>query len=347
MARIDLQAAMLALALLAAPPAGAAGVVLTGEVQAVDAQLLYVPAANSSPLVLRYFVPEGTRVEEGDVVLRIDPGASAGQIRELDAQIEQARARMAKELAELRVKAIDAELAVVDAKAALESAKVDAAIPADLISGLDYDRYQGELSSSKREYALKQKELAIANAAVQRRKRDGALEVEKLVAQRDYHAARVASAVVRAEQDGVVIHGFSNGWLGDGRIDEGSSVFPGSVAGKVVSGGTMQVQAWALAPDRRGLRVGQAVRLAFDALPGRHAAGRITAIAGAPESRPEWGEGRYYTISIELPEQDKFELLPGMSVRVDARTATGDGGAEDRAVEDGKPGDSMRNGATP
>lgn len=318
MASTDFRAVALALALLAT---SADAVVLTGEVQAVDAQAIYTPQANSSPVMLRYFVPEGERVEKGDVVLRIDPGNSAGQVRELEAQIEQARAKMEKELAELRVKAVDAELALVDAEAAQAAAEVDAGIPAELISALDYDRYQGERDRTRRESVLERKKLATARAAIARRRQDGALEIDKLSAQRDYHAFKIKTAEVRAEQAGVVVHGFNNNWIG-GRIDEGSSTFPGSKAGEVVSGGAMRVQAWALEPDRRGLKVGQEVGLAFDALPGRQAAGRITAIAGAPEVKPEWGDGRYFTIDIALLGQGEMKLLPGMSVRVDASDAT-------------------------
>ena len=105
-------------------------VVLTGEVQAIDAQTLYTPESDSSPVVIRYFIPEGTRVRKGDVVLRIDPGQSASQVRELEANIEQTRARAAKELAELQVKLVDAELALTDAEAALASAKIEISNPA-------------------------------------------------------------------------------------------------------------------------------------------------------------------------------------------------------------------------
>lgn len=318
MARIDRRigalALMLSALLLVAPSAGA--VVLTGEVQAVDAQIIYVPQSYSSPVVLRYFVPEGERVKQGDVVLRIDMSSSATQIIELDAQIVQAKASMAKELAGLRVKAVDAELALIDAQAAQETAQIDAGIPADLISGLDYDRYQGELVRTTRELALKRKELTAARAAITRQQKDGQLAIDKLVIQRDFHAARVKTAEVRAEHDGVVIHGFNNR-SGD-RIDEGSSVRPSSKAGEVVSGGAMKVRAWALEPDREGLKTGQAVTLAFDALPGRETGGRIVAIAGAPDTRPEWGDGRYFAIDIELSDQGALKLLPGMSVRVDA-----------------------------
>ncbi|MGY0799369.1 HlyD family secretion protein [Lysobacter sp. A286] len=316
MARIDLRGGLLALTLtclLASPLVGA--VVLTGEVQAIGAQTIYVPQAYSSPVVLRYFVSEGERVKQGEVVLRIDMSTSAAQIIELDAQIVQAKARMANEIAELRVKAVDAELALVEAQAEQATAQIDAGIPAGLISGLDYDRYQGELVRTTRESALKDKELAAAGAAITRRQTDGNLEIDKLAIQRDFHTARVETAEVRAERDGVVVHGFDN-WSG-GRIDEGSSVRPGSKAGEVVSGGTMKVKAWALEPDRNGLKVGQTVTLAFDALPGDETGGRIVAIGGAPDTKLEWGDGRYFTIDIELSGQGGLKLLPGMSVRVD------------------------------
>src|SRR3546814_12226529 len=72
---------------------------------------------------------------------------------------------------------------------------------------------------------------------------------------------------------------------------------PGSEAGQVVTpGSAMRIRAWALEPDRRELQVGQAVRLSFDALPGRSVDGHISAIAGAPEPRAEWGSGSYFVV---------------------------------------------------
>jgi len=322
--RVALLAA--ALACLAAPAAPAA--VLTGEVRATDAQLLYVPFSNSSPVVIRYFVAEGEQVKKGQPVLRIDPGQAASQLPELDAQIEQAQATAAKTLAELQVKALEAESALVDARAELDAARLDAGLPRELVSALDYDRYQGEFDRTTREAELLQRQLDAARAAVERQRKDSGLEVEKLQLKRDYFAALAENAEVRASRDGVVVHGYNNNWLG-GRIDEGSSAMPGSEAGQVVGAGSaMQVRAWALEPDRRGLAVGQPVTLAFDALPGRSLEGRISGIAGAPEPRAEWGRGRYFVVDIDLPAKPGLHLLPGMSVRVTTPApAPGAGGA--------------------
>ena len=319
------RADLLRIALLAGaatPLAAQAVVVLTGEVRSADSQTLHTPQSNTAPVVIRYFVPDGQAVKAGDVVLRIDPGQSAGMVADLGAQIEQAGAKAAKELAALQVKAIDADMASADADAAFGTARVDAAIPRDLASALDYDRYQGEADRTGREAALKRRQRDDARAAVARRREDGALEVRKLVVKRDYIAVLVRNAEVRADRDGVVLHGYNQGWLA-GRIDEGSSTMPGSTAGEVVGAGSrMQVRAWALESDRRGLHAGQRLRLDFDALPGRQAAGRILAISGAPQRKPEWGDGRYFVVDIALDAGVELRLLPGMSVRVTLPAAT-------------------------
>src|SRR3546814_18341639 len=228
----------------------------------------------------------------------------------------------ARTLAGRRVASLEAESALVAAQAELETARLDAALPPELVSDLDYDRYQGELDRTTHEAGLKRRQLDAAREAVARQRRDSGLEVEKLQLKRDYYATVAANAEVRATRDGVVVHGYNNNWLG-GRIDEGSSSMPGSEAGQVVTpGSAMRIRAWALEPDRRELQVGQAVRLSFDALPGRSVDGHISAIAGAPAPPAEWGGGSYFVVDIALPPETALPLLPGMSVRLLAPSPT-------------------------
>ncbi len=297
-------------------------IALTGEVHAVDAQSIHVPRANISPVVIRYFVPEGTAVKKGDVVLRIDPGQATSRAKQVEVEIDQARAKADKEIADLEVKALQAELDQAKADAKLADARVEAALPKELVSGLDYDRYQGELKRASEEAMLKRSDAVTAREAVARRRRDADLEVHKLQVDRDYYTWSADNAEVRAQRDGIVVHGFNkSSWLG-GRIDEGSSAMMGAEAGQIVSGGAVQVRAWVLEADRPGLREGQAMWLDFDALPEQRTGGRVVRIAGAPEARGEWGRGRYFQVDIALENTTRTEaLLPGMSVRVTPRTA--------------------------
>lgn len=318
---LALAAAVPAAAQDAAAPAAAAArpaPMLTGEVRALEAEAIRVPRSNSNPVTLRTFLEDGASVAVGDLVLAIDPGQGASALRAAEQALEVGEARAAKELAELEVLRIDAELALVDAEAALATAEVDAAVPADLLRALDADRYRGELERATRELALKRSELATAEAALARRREDARLEREKLTAQRDYHAGFVSGAEVRATRAGTLRRGFDP--RGGQRYEEGSSANVGQqVAEIVIPGAALEVVAWVHEADRAAIAPGMDAEIAFDALPGARARGRVERIAGAPETRAQWGRGGWFELRVSLADDHGLALRPGMSARVAPR----------------------------
>jgi multidrug resistance efflux pump len=292
---------------------------ISGEVYAHGAQALLTPPSNSSPIVLRSFVAEGERVRSGDVVLRIDGGAAATSIRNFKSQQVQTQARADKEIAELKVKAVDAERAWRNAETTVAKAKADAGIPREHLSALDFDRYQGELTRAERDLTVKRGDWDTASAAVRRRGEDAQLEIGQLQRQIDYWQTQVAASELRAERDGIVVHGFDP-WRGT-RYDEGSSSYPGQRVGEIVDGTDQQrlgVRAFALEVDRSALALDQSVAVSFDALGARSMAGRVARIVGAPAEKAEWGAGRYFEVEIEveLSAADTAALRPGSSARV-------------------------------
>jgi len=308
--------------LLALLPLPAWTTVFSGEVQVTGAQEIFVPPSMSSPVVLRYYVADGARVNQGDDLLRIDAGPAESQLRTLQAQLDQMIAKNAKEIADLELKQADAELALADAQAERDTAAVDAVIPKPLISPLDYDRHQGEMQRTERALALKKLQVAQAIEAVARRRRDSDLELRKQRLSLEFYRDQVSGAVVRADRAGTVVHGFDNVFGSGGRYEEGSTSYPGTKVGEVVGAvGGYTVHGWVLEPDRAGLRAGQPVQLHFDALPGDGVRGSIKAIAGASTSKSEWGDGRYYEVDIALPITMNLPLRQGMSVRVDTDRA--------------------------
>ncbi|KQY15534.1 hypothetical protein ASD28_24335 [Massilia sp. Root133] len=305
---------LLAFVAIAATAADTRPVLITGEVEALDSQTIFVPPSNASPIVVRSFLAEGTQVRKGDIVLRID-SASTTNIDQLRMDRERARAKADSETATLEVAAIEAEKALVNAQALLAKARVDAALPKQQIMALDYDRYQAALGQATRDLAIKQDNLKNARAAVARRKEDGALEVKKLQINEAFQLAQVAQSEVRATRDGIVVHGYSP--FNGERMDEGSTAWPGNAAGTVLGDGHMVVTAWVLEADRPYLRDGQAVALRFDALPDVVVAGKLAGITSAPEARPRWGIGRYFRARIALPDDHGLPLVAGMSVQVE------------------------------
>jgi multidrug resistance efflux pump len=288
---------------------------ITGEVRAIEAQPIFTPPSNASPVVLRYYVADGVEVKKGDPVLRIDPGQAGARLRTLTADLEKAEAKAARDIAELEVKAIDAEIGWVDAEAAYAKARIDAQLPRELLSGLDYDRYRGELQRTERDLTLKSEQLKDARAAVERRRKDAQLEIERMRLEERYQRAQLKNSEVRAERDGIVMHGF-NPWTGE-RFDEGTSAQIGMMVGEVATIERLGVRAYALETERNAFKAGDLVTIDFDALPSLHMRGRVESISAAPEQRQVWGTGRYFTLDIRFEsDPDRRQLIPGMSVRI-------------------------------
>lgn len=286
----------------------------TGEIIAENAQPIVCPQSNTNPVVLRALASDGQPVKAGEVVLRIDAGASAQQAEQLRTQIDQARARTNKEIADLEVKAVDAETAWVQGDAAFRKAKIDGAIPRAQLSALDADRFAGELARTERNLTQLEKAWNEAKAAVVRKREDARLEIQKLEVQRIVAEAQLQSVEVKAEQDGVFIAGF-HPWHGR-RFVAGESAQSGFVVGEIVTPGKLGIRAYALESDRMGFSVDNPVQLRIDAFPGAQFETRILRIAGAPEQRKAWGDGRYYTMTVALPEGINLPLKPGMSALI-------------------------------
>lgn len=294
-------------------------VLLTGELEPSDTQAIIVPSSNMSPATIRFFVAEGSKVKKGDVVLRID-GESSGQEEQLELQMLQTVQTTMREIAELEVRQVESEQQLLQAKAAFAKAKVDASLPKSQIAALDFDKYRGERDRTEREVEVKSKTLDNAREAVKRKHDDGELAVKKLQIRLAFNQAQKKQAEVRAERDGIVIHGY-DAWTGE-RLEEGGRGMIGSSAGQIVGDGQMQVQTWVLEADRAYLKEDQTLQVQFDALPQARLVGKIKRIASAPEARVTWGAGRYFKVNVQLPENHGLPLLAGMSallIPIDAK----------------------------
>lgn len=289
-------------------------VLFTGELQAVDSVPIIVPPSNISPVTLRYFVPEGSKVKAGEVILRVDSQGNS-ELERLELELVQTRERGLREAADLDVKTIEADRALITAQAALAKAKIDAALPKAQISALDFDKYQAELERATRDLAVKQKAQENAKAAVKRKLEDGELAVKRLQIQIAYAKLQQSQSEVKAARDGIVIHGYDI-WNGR-RLDEGGHAQIGSSAGQIMGEGRLKVIAWVLEADRPFIEQGQELRLRFDAIPKSSARGVIERIASAPEPRAIWGNGRYFKIEVSLPNNLTYELQQGMSVALE------------------------------
>ncbi len=295
-------------------PAYQRTVLFNGEVQTSDSFPITVPSTNMNPATMRFFLPEGSVVKKGDVVLRVESQADS-DVERVELELVQTRERGVREAADLEVKKIEAERALLTAKAALAKAKIDAALPKSQISALDFDKYQAERDRATRDLDVKQQGFENAQAAIQRKLEDNALAVKRLQIQIAFAKQQMDQAEVKAGRDGILIHGYDS-FTGK-RLDEGGHAMTGSSAGHIMGDGKLQVVAWVLEVDRPFLKLDQTVSVRFDAILEARLQGKIKRISGAPEPRAIWGSGKYFKVEIELPEAKNLTLMQGMSAQIE------------------------------
>lgn len=305
-----------------AAPAYQRTVLFNGEVQTSESFPITVPSTNMNPATMRFFLPEGSVVKKGDVVLRVESQADS-DVERVELELVQTRERGVREAADLEVKRIEAERALLMAKSALAKAKIDAALPKSQISALDFDKYLAERDRATRDLEVKQQAFENAQTAIQRKLEDNGLAVKRLQIQIAFAKQQMDQSEVKAGRDGILIHGYDS-FTGK-RLDEGGHAMTGSSAGHIMGDGKLQVVAWVLEVDRPFLNVDQMVSVRFDAISEANSdarlQGKIKRISGAPEPRAIWGSGKYFKVEIELPEAKNLALLQGMSAQIEVENA--------------------------
>jgi HlyD family secretion protein len=294
---------------------------LTGELRAVRSASLVTPRSEG-PLQIRWMPEDGTEVAEGDRVLEFDASSVIQRIEE-----RRLRLRQAENECESRQRTLAAEgdrkrVAVDKAEVEAEKAKVDAAVPRELRSAIEYRKMQA---------ALLEKEAALEKARLEQRAFDVSarsdLEVavraeEKVRREVDAAEQTLASMSVRAPRSGVFL--VQNFWQwgpeGPRKLQPGDTVWPGYGVALIPDPTAMEVSATLSEVDHGNVEVGMKVRCILDTYPDRTFEGRVEevrAVAGEPR-RLAGGmtTASGFPVRISLPGTDPV-MRPGLSVRVE------------------------------
>ncbi len=296
--------------------AGRSRTLLTGEIEDAAAQSILMPRfvnSNANTRTVEWMAPEGSAVEIGDMVVRLDPSDLIAQKESLEIQLEDTLANAEAQTAQQDLAIFDAETALIRAESTLELAKLDASTPKGTIPDLTYERNQLSLANATnalkraiRAYEdaklTKEQAIPLRERTVQRAQKDMD-EVDEAVAQTEIHAT----------QPGFVIYG-TNDWT-DEKVYPGAAVMSSMEIAKVASQDSLQFRFWAHEADVRTLQVGSEVSVTPDALPEFSVRAQITWISSQANTR-DWSDGGYFQVTA-IPADDvtmPAEFLPGMAV---------------------------------
>ena len=166
--------------LLAAALPVHAATLLTGVVEDVNAQTIEMPSLPGSwQRQIAWMAPEGSQVEVGDLVVRIEPGDLVAQEEQTRTDLEKTRLSAARRIDELKLILLDAETELARAESAVRLAEFDAVIPVTTIPKLDYERYQLTLETAQKALVRAQAEVLNRQAELRDVEAETALEINK------------------------------------------------------------------------------------------------------------------------------------------------------------------------
>jgi len=182
----------------------------------------------------------------------------------------------------------------------------------------DLDDAQADFNSAVKRLQY-ETELSVANARLAQAKRDyeswkdGPDPAELRVAEAGVTTAQAAVEAARAQLDDLELKAPFSGTIGDISIHIGEWVSPGQPVLLIADLGHLQIETTDLNEiDAARVKVGDAVKITFDALPGTEVQGTIKSIA--PKSSE--GSGVNYTVVI-LMEKIPLSLRWGMTAFTD------------------------------
>ena len=283
-----------------------------GQVEAKDATPITGPMDTEGAMKVAWMVPEGSRVAEGDVVLRFDP---------VDMEKLLADGRAERAVADSKRTGMEVEsdgvLRNLDRDAALAreelsaSAKFQAKDP-DIFSRreiiqaeIDRDLASRRLAHAEGSRAVRSR-IATADLAlvdIDRRKADLRIgQAEK----------GLRALEVKAPHAGIVV--YQRDWQGN-TTRVGDTIWPGEEVAEIPRLDTMIAKVFVLEADAGGLAVGLPAEVVLEAYPEAPVPAKITKVATLAKRRMGWVPVQYFEVEVAFDRQDPDRMKPGQRVR--------------------------------
>lgn len=283
-----------------------------GNLQAVKATPVAVPPGVPGPFRIGWVAPDGSRVKQGDVVIRFDPSAIEKQLIDAEDELREARLKMEKEqvqgLSEVRKLERDAAMARVELENSRQFQKKDALI---------FSRSEIIESDIDQELAQEREEHAEAAQGTRRRlsgTETALLQIKIRQADAKIQQARqgLQALTVAAPHDGVLI--LKRNWRGE-TTRVGDSVWNGQPLAEIPDLSTMEAEVYVLEADAGGLKPGRPATLAVESAPGVTYPASIARVDALAKPRVPGSPVQYFAVTLKLDRTDTRVMKPGQRVR--------------------------------
>lgn len=300
-----------------------------------------VVAPKIAGYVERVFVTENQSVRQGQPLAELDPREYRAQTAQITSQIDTATASGET----TRSQITEQRAAIAQAQAQLDAARTEASFAAQQVNryqplaatGAEPRERLAQLQMQARQ-ARERAEAAQAGL-IGAQRRVGTLGAQVRQAQSQAEAARAQLAAARVNVESTLLRAAITGRVGDLAARVGQFVQPGTRLMTLVPVDRLFIEANFKETQLGLMRIGQAVSIEVDALPGVELTGRVASFAPGTGAQfsvlpPQNATGNFtkivqrvpVRIAIDAPPTVRQLLVPGMSVdvTVDTRSAKGE-----------------------
>jgi hypothetical protein len=283
-----------------------------GNLRAVKAAPLTVPVATGGPLKIAWTEPDGSRVAQGQVVVRFEPTDFEKRLKDGQADRSTADAKLQKEetltAAALRGRARTEGLSQLELEKAREFQNKDPEIfsrnqiiESEINEQLSSARSQHAGATRKIESALSQNKLELIN--IERKKALFAVEQAQ---------KGLDSLELKAPHAGILV--FEPNWQGN-LPAVGDSVWPGQKLASLPGLEEMEAEVFVLEADAGGLKVGKTARVVVESHPEVVYAAKILRVDTLAKRPVRDVPVQYFGVTLQLERTDPTWMKPGARVR--------------------------------
>ena len=287
---------------------------LTGELRSVHSLDLVTPRSDSWQVQIKWLADDGTEVHQGDRTIEFDNSQIMHTIEEKKLRLIQTEIDLESREAAIESERDDKKFALERAENAHERARVDAAVPEDLLPGRKWQEYQSTLRTSQATLAKARMDLEAFEVSA---KAD--LEVLRIArdkATRDIDVAQksLAGLAIKAPADGIFV--VSDYWREERKFQIGDTTWPGQTIATIPDLAEMEVIGYLPEVDDRKITRGMRARCILDTYPDRVFEGKIEDVAAVAEAGGQRTRGGF-RVRASLVKSDPALMRPGMSVRAE------------------------------
>lgn len=294
---------------------------ITGSIESKNTQHVLMPLVPSFQGKISEMAQEGTFVEKGDFLMKVDGSSINSQIDSQIEQLEVFKATAKKDQIDLKIQLNKANISFETAKTNFKIAEIKAEVPLDFIGELAYKQNQLALKNTEKTFKKSQNDLQEVKVKINIKLHEVELGIEQKQNKLDYLEETLGRFSINAEQEGYVIYA-TQPWSGE-KIQIGDQMNSGREVLSVSQNVDLQIVAWINAIDIPKLDNNQLVNIQFDAYLGNHYKGKIIQVASGGEDKQVWGDALYYKTLVSLIDATPKNLLIGMSALIEV-TLSGD-----------------------